>query len=433
MGQLATALKRLGFSDALVRRNPVFYGNASRVIRTFESQKEERSRRWIDDRLREMLVTARRTRYGQRAGGTLELQDWPILEKESVRERPDDFVLGPSLLNVGAATSGTSGTPLRLRRSLASLAYEQAVIDRCVERMGVSPTQCRGAVLRGDDLKPISDREPPFWRLANGGRRLLFSSNHLDATTVGDFVEALREYAPDVVFAYPTVLDSLCALMLEQDLHVEIPVTVCSSEVLTSATAVLAKRALGTRLLDYYGQAERVAFASGNPTEGYRFHPSYSVNELQWVEDDDEGAVYELIGTGLWNEAMPLIRYRTGDRVRLRCASDPLEVARGADTFLGVIGRNDDVLLGPAGARLTGIDHIPRGVPGVIRAQFVQESFESVRLLIIPAEDFSERSRRLLLEHAALKLPPTMKVRIELTKELVRNRSGKAPLVIRQF
>lgn len=437
MAQLVSKLKRFGLSDVFVRRNPVYYARAARVIRAFEAPPAERSSRWtdewIDTRLRKMLNVASRTRYGQRVGAPLTLADWPILEKDAIRERPDDFVAGPDLLSVGASTSGTSGTPLRLRRSLASVAYEQAVIDRCVERMSISPMQCRGAVLRGDDLKPMTDREPPFWRLANGGRRLLFSSNHLDAASVAAFVEALRDYAPDVLFAYPTVLDSLCALMLERNLRLNIPVTVCSSEVLTRTTAQLAAQALGTHLLDYYGQAERVGFASGNPIDGYRFHRCYSVNELEWVEDDAEGAVYELIGTGLWNEAMPLVRYRTGDRVRIRPGTDPREVARGTETFLGIIGRNDDVLMGPGGARLTGIDHIPRGVPGVIRAQFIQESLSSVRLLVIAAPDFSDHSRRLLLEHAALKLPPSMQLSIVLTNELVRNRSGKAPLVIRQL
>jgi phenylacetate-CoA ligase len=366
-------------------------------------------------------------------GGTERLADWPILEKTALRDRPGDFTVGSNLLSIAAATSGTSGTPLRLRRSFASVAHEQATIDRCLERMNVSPTRCRAAVLRGDDIKPIADRSPPFWRIANGGTRLLFSSNHLDSSTAPQFVDALRDYAPDVLFAYPTVLDSLCALMSQKGLRLGIPVTVCSSEVLGRATAELALETLSTRILDYYGQAERVAFASGSPAEGYRFDPSYSVNELVSVDGDEEDDVYELIGTNLWNEAMPLVRYRTGDRVRLPRGADPEAVARGEARFLEVIGRSDDILIGPNGARLTGIDHIPRGVPGVIRAQFIQESAQSVRLLVIPARDFSERSRRMLLEHAALKLPPSMIVHIEVTNELERNRTGKAPLVIRRI
>lgn len=431
MLNLASRLKRFRWSDALIRRNPVFYRNAIRLLHDFETRADALNRRWVEERLAAALRAAGGTPYGRQLAAVEQLAAWPVLEKELVRARPDDFISRPSRFTISASTSGTSGTPLHLRRSLASVAYEQAVIDHCIVRRGADPARCRAAVLRGDDIKLPGDRAPPYWRVANGGRRLLFSSNHLDSTTVGHFVAALREYAPDAIFAYPTVLDSLCTLMLERGERLEVPLTVCSSEVLTRATTELAFRALGTRVLDYYGQAERVAFASGNPVEGYRFLPSYSVNELHFVESDDSGVVYELIGTGLWNDAMPLIRYRTGDRVRLAHGTDAQAVARGEQDFLGIIGRSDDVLLGPSGARLTGIDHIPRGVPGVVRAQFIQHSPVSVRLLIIPAQDFDDRSRRMLLEHAALKLPPEMHVTIETTRELMRNRAGKAPLVMR--
>ncbi len=428
---VATALKRFGLSDRLVRRTPLYYGTATRLLRTFDTREEPGNHRWIEERLENMLAAARRTPYGRAIGAPGALTEWPILEKESVRLDPAKFLQGTARFSTAASTSGTTGTPLQLRRSLASVAYEQAVIDRCVSSVGVDPTRCRAAVLRGDDIKSTADRAPPYWRLANGGQRLLFSSNHLNADTVGHFVGALREYAPEVIFAYPTVLDSLCALMADRGDRLEVPVAVCSSEMMTRATAERAAAVLGTRVLDYYGQAERVAFASGNPLEGYRFLPSYSVNELLPKSADAEGSVHEIIGTGLWNEAMPLVRYRTGDYVRLAPGADAQAVARGAQTFLGIIGREDEVLAGPAGARLTGIDHIPRGVPGVIRAQFIQESLQHVRLLVITDSQFDEHARRLLLEHAALKLPPGMQVSIEPTNELIRNRSGKAPLVIR--
>jgi len=427
---LATAVKRFGLADVLVRRNPMLYARATRSIRELEN---EDRRGWIEERLARTLRAAGRTAYGRSVGAPSVLSQWPILEKQQIRERPGDFINGSALLTIGASTSGTSGTPLQLRRSLASVAYEQAVIDRCLEGVGVDPARCRGAVLRGDDIKSPADREPPFWRLANGGRRLLFSSNHLDRGTLYDFVGALRNYAPDVLFAYPTVLDALCALMAERGERLSIPVTVCSSETLSRATCDAAAATLGTRILDYYGQAERVAFASGNPIQGYRFHPGYSVNELHLLEEDADGAVYELIATGLSNERMPLVRYRTGDKIRLAKGADPQAVARGDALFPGIIGRSDDVLISPSGARLTGIDHIPRGVHGVIRAQFIQESPTQVRLLVIPADNFDARSRRLLLDHAAMKLPPEMQVSIEPTTQLVRSASGKAPLVVRRF
>jgi phenylacetate-CoA ligase len=429
--QLASRVKFLRLGDRLVRRNPLLYWRARRVLDAFDSQDDHSQERWRAQRLRDTLQAARRTAYGRSLGAPRALADWPVLEKEAVRAGPARFHCGSGWLTVSAATSGTTGMPLQLRRSLASVAYEQAVIDRFVEQnAGLSLPRCRAAVLRGDDIKPIADREPPFWRLTNGGHRLVFSANHLDETTLPQYLDALRSYAPDILFAYPSVLESLCSLMLVRGDRIRIGTTECASEALTPATGEIARHVLGTRVLAHYGQAERVAWAQGTPDEGYRFVPTYSINELRFVERADDADIYELIGTGLWNDSMPFVRYRTGDHVRLRKDSDPQAVASGREPFLGVIGRSGDYLIGPAGARLVGIDHIPRGVPNVIRAQFIQESAEAVTMLVVPAPGFGEEQRRLLLEQAARKLPPSMRVRIETTSRLLRNASGKTPLVV---
>lgn len=437
------SFKRLGFADRFVRRNSLLYDRIERQLEKFERLAPEERQRWRRLRLERMLRAARRTAYGRALGfhGSLggpcrPLQQWPLLDKETVRDRRGDFLTSSAAFAVSASTSGTSGIPLRLKRSVPSVIYEQVMFDRLLARAGVDPLRCRAAVLRGDDVKDPADREPPYCKLANEGRRLIFSSNHLDRGTVGHFVEQIREYRPDLLLAYPTVLESLCVLMLERGLEVAVPLTVCASEVLTRHTAELARSALRTRVLGHYGQAERVGWAAGDPATGYRFDPTYSINELLPTEgepDDPDAEVYELIGTGLWNRAMPLVRYRTGDRIRVRRGSDLIAVAEGRETFLDVIGRCGDFLVSPTGARLMGIDHIPRGVPHVVRTQFIQESPERVRLLVVPAAGFGEEPLQLLRAHAALKLPPSMTLSIETTDRLERNGSGKAPLVIRRF
>lgn len=432
MAHLIARLKRFDFSDRLLRRNPLYYPRARRELETFERLGTEARRQWQHQKLRALLEAASRSEYARRLGSPRYLGDWPILEKEAVREHPESFLTGEGWITAPASTSGTTGTPLLLRRSLPSVALEQAVIDGLVARAGVDPSRCRGAVLRGDDVKSPADRSPPFWQLANGGRRLIFSSNHLDTETLAAFVTALRDYAPQVLFAYPTVLESLCTLMLERGFTLSIPVTVCGSEVLTRETCALARHALATRVVSYYGQAERVAWADGDPDGGYRFLPSYGVVELRFVESDSEGDIYDVIGTGLWNHAMPLVRYFTGDRIRVRRGTSTPAVEEGAESFLDILGRSGDYILAPSGARLLGIDHIPRDVPHILRAQFIQELADSVTLLIVPAPGFNDECRQRLLEHARLKLPPSMRLRIETTNRLVRNRAGKAPLVVRQ-
>lgn len=433
MTALIASLKHLRLSDRLIRRNALWYAAPRRLLAEFEQLDLAARRRWREQRLQRILAAAGRTAYGRSVCAPGYLGDWPVLEKETLRERPDAFLARPAWLAIAANTSGTTGMPLSLRRSLANVAYEQAVLDHLIASAGVCPQECRAAVLRGDDIKSPADRKPPFWRQVSGGRRLVFSSNHLDGDTVGDFVEALRRFQPDVLFAYPSVLDSLCSLMLERGLTLRVKLTACGSEVLTKATTEMARTALATRVIGYYGQAERVAWAYGDPDRGFRFLPSYSVNELRFIESEGELDTYEIVGTGLWNTAMPLVRYATGDRIRVRKGTNPGAVADGRERFVEILGRSGDYILSPSGARLLGIDHIPRNVPHVVRTQFIQESDHSVRLLVIPAPGFDETSRKLLLKHASLKLPPSMSIRIETTNQLLRNRTGKAPLVVRSF
>ena len=76
----------------------------------------------------------------------------------------------------------------------------------------------------------------------------------------------------------------------------------------------LARDTLGCELLDYYGQAERVAFAYATEPREYRFLPGYAHVEFQPdAREERRHVLYEIVGTTLWNHAMPLLRYRTGD------------------------------------------------------------------------------------------------------------------------
>jgi phenylacetate-CoA ligase len=432
VGGIVAQAKKLRAGDVLVRRSPVWYGVATRLFDRLERAPLDERRAWTDDRLRAVLAGASRTEYGRRVSAATSVGDWPILEKDSVRVAPGAFVRGSTWIAAPGATSGTSGKPLDVWRSFRSVAVEQAAVDAIVARLGVRLRASKVAVLRGDDIKDPGDSAAPFWVPAAGGRRLVFSSNHLSAETVPAFAAALTEFEPDVLHAYPTILGSLCSLLRSSGARVSIPVCLCSSELLSDELWQLAADVLGSRLVDCYGLAERVSFAYAFQAGTYRFLAGYSYNELIPCGSDGDTDVYELVATGLWNLKMPLVRYRTGDLVRLRAGSDPIAVAYGAEPFLGVVGRMDDYLVAPDGARLMGIDHIPRGIRNVEQMQVIQERRDAVRVLVVPADLSAGVDRRAIRANAARKLPPTMSVSVEVASELERSPSGKIPFVVRR-
>ena len=74
----------------------------------------------------------------------------------------------------------------------------------------------------------------------------------------------------------------------------------------------LIRTTLAAQVLNYYGQAERVAMAYRWNEDKWAFVPAYGKVELHGKDD-----IYEIIATGFWNTRMPLIRYLTNDLVRI--------------------------------------------------------------------------------------------------------------------
>jgi phenylacetate-CoA ligase len=143
--------------------------------------------------------------------------------------------------------------------------------------------------------------------------------------------------------------------------------------------------------------------------------------------------LYEIIGTTFWNNIMPLVRYRTGDLIRLPADWGPRELqelALGLRSFRGILGREQEVLACPSGIRLTGLESIPNDVEHVLRIQVVQESFDSARIRVLPAPGFCERDAAHLLENARAKVPPEMHIEVEVAQYLERTPRGKTPLIV---
>jgi len=106
------------------------------------------------------------------------------------------------------------------------------------------------------------------------------------------------------------------------------------------------------------------------------------------------------------------------------------EVALGVRAFGGVLGRSGEFLLTPEGMRITGINHFPREVENVHRIQVIQERLDEVRLLVLADAGYGPRDSQQLLRNVRAKLPPSMRVVLEVSERLEQTQAGKTPFVI---
>lgn len=433
MQALVKKLKLLQVGDTAVRRNPLFYADAQRELERLERGGFNERRKWTHARLGEVLWPASRTGYGLGVRGGRDIASWPLLTKDQVRAVPKAFAVGSRLFTIKANTGGTSGAPLELVRSLPSVVFEQVCIDRMMQKVGVDARSARCAVLRTESIKDPNDFKPPYWIYAGGGNRLVLSSTHLNAATIDHYARAIDEFAPECLLGYPTSLEALCLLLQRARRRVHIPAVLCSSEVLHPRVWLAAQQTLGCKLLDYYGQAERVAFAYATAQGEYRFLPGYAHVEFVPAGVEEEFRLYEIVGTPLWNRSMALIRYRTGDLIRVPAAwgeNELQELALGLRTFTGVLGRDSDILITPEGVKVTGISHFQRDVANIVRIQVIQESANKVVIQVLPMEEYGERDHDRLMHNAREKLPRSMHIEIRSVTALERTARGKTPFVI---
>jgi phenylacetate-CoA ligase len=226
-------------------------------------------------------------------------------------------------------------------------------------------------------------------------------------------------------------------MLSEQGRRLHIPAVLTSSEVLNPVAWDLARDVLGCRVVDYYGQAERIAFAHASEPRNSRFLPGYSFIEFLPYEtkllNGSAERLYEIVGTSFWNNLMPLVRYRTGDLIRLPASwgeRELEELAVGMRPFPGILGRQQEILACPTGVRVTGLDSIPETVEHVLRVQVVQEALDSACIRVVPAPGFSDADAEHLLRNARACVPEGVKLRVELANWVERTARGKAPLVV---
>jgi len=431
-------MKKHVLGQTLIRRNPYYYDRSSMVLERGAAWEYERRRTWVAQQIGRTLQLAKRTEYGRSVRGGDTLASWPLLDKECLRHGLKSFTTGYKWLSAPATTGGTSGVPLKVLRSLEAIVFEQATIDRVIQSVGADARTVRTAVLRGDNPRDIEVSPNPDCEIISDGRIMTMSANAVTHTSVEHIANTLEEFGPQLLCAYPSALETLVRYLRDNGRKLSIPAVVTSSEVFRPEAWALVEQMLGCRLADYYGQAERIAFASANAAGEYRFQHGYSCVEFipydgQAVARDGRYRLYEIVGTSYWNGLLPIVRYRTGDLVRLPASWDAREleeVSLGLRTFPGILGREQELLVCPQAIRITGIGCVPHDIDNVLRFQVVQEDLDEARILVLAGERFSSADAELLLANARTRIPPEVRVTVEIATRLERTPRGKTPLIV---
>lgn len=244
--------------------------------------------------------------------------------------------------------------------------------------------------------------------------------------------EQLLRFRPTAVYGLPSALLETGRALAAAGRRLPLRVVFTSGELLQPGTRQALADALAAPVLDIYGSSETKEIAWECPSGGR--HVNADVLHVEVLGPDgqelpagDEG---EIVVSVLPNRAMPLLRYRTGDRGYLR----PDRCRCGCSLpLLGVLsGRETDTLDLGTGRRIspylltTAIEE----VAGVLQYQVSQTERSRLRVRAVPAA----AADRAHLDHgirAALRrsLAPALDVDVEFVEQLPRAARAKVRVV----
>lgn len=359
----------------------------------------------------------------------------PIMEKDPIRRDPwrfvrDDYHRKRLILH---KTSGTTGKALHVYWSREALPWWWALHEMRVRRWaGVSRAQPR-AMIGGRPIIRGETTAPPFWRFNRHWRQLYMSSYHISPATASHYVRAIRDYGSRWVTGYGSAIALLGEHLLEHPAELDIKAVLTSGDTVSPRQRQAIEEGFRCRMFDYYGSAEGCGVIAECERGSLHVQPEAGILEILDAEGNPcpPGVEGEFICTGLGNDAMPLVRYRTGDygcwSKRPRCAC-----GRQSPIVGYIAGRTDDYLLLPDGRRVGRLSTAMKQAPSVKQAQLAQDAFDHAWLLVVPDADYRDDDGRTLRDDVLSRIGEgSIRIDVRPVSEIPPTSTGKHVLVRR--
>jgi len=272
----------------------------------------------------------------------------PFTTKEDLRDQYPDGLFAVDHADVRRihASSGTTGKPKIVAYTDYDLGVWAEAMARSLYAAGVRP---------GDTVQNAYG-----YGLFTGGLGFHDGIEELGGMVIptgggntARQIDMLQDLESDALACTPSYCLYLAEAAEERDLDPrDFPVSnvIIGAEPFTDAMRTEIERSLDVTAIDIYGLSEivgpGVSVECAHAQEGLHvwedlFYPEVIDPETgEVLEDGQEG---ELVLTTLTKEALPVLRYRTGDITRLY--RDPCECGRTAVRMDNVTGRTDDLII----------------------------------------------------------------------------------------
>lgn len=354
--------------------------------------------------------------------GVRDLNKIPIITKEDIRNNFPDNILSQKIDLKRCwiwNTSGSTGIPLKIAFDEKTDDFTNAIILRSYIGNGLHFFD-RWCVV---GFPEYEEHQNNFF---NMNRKIpYFHPEYISVfSSIEEKINLLKKYNPRVLDCCTTDLLLIAKYIKEKDVHgINPEVITCNGEFLEDYTRKYIDDVFGKRVSDVYGCFELRRTAWECPChEGY--HIDIDSIVMQFIKDGEEVAAGEegkIVYTGLYNYAMPIIRYDIGD---WGIPSEGLcSCGRGLPLMKLVEGKLMDFLVTINGELVS--PHIAKRIlthlPGIELFKVIQSPKKSIKILIVKNSFYKDEYNIKIRDKFKELLGSKVKVDLEFVDEIKRD------------
>ncbi len=348
----------------------------------------------------------------------------PYLDKEILRIKPDEFVsdVYPKNKVIIEKTSGSTGTPLRLHIDEISRSRKYAAFARAYFWSGYKPGALR-FVLKGFSE---SKKEPYGYDLLRN--MIYLNSSKMTKDNCLSVLALLRNKKINIFEGYARSFIDFYNIVGEHNMDIKPPKGIlCYGETITSEMRVFVETKYKTRLFDFYSHAENSVMICQRPDNKKYLMEDYFYPEIINGTGSISSSGYgELVGTSFYNYAMPLIRYKTRDNIKLNLDN----ISSPNREVLGIEGRMDDFILLPDGRKIYFAKGAIYYAVGVVAAQYIQNDKRNLMIKLIVDDRFRIENISEIEKGLVKRIGNELTIDFQIVDHLEKKKSGKTPFII---
>lgn len=359
--------------------------------------------------------------------GIEDMQMIPLLDKDTLRMRQNEFI-ADTVHELDAQiekTSGSTGTPLTLMIDQHSRANKYAAYARAFRWAGYRPGSLR-FVIKG--LSESKSKPYGYDPLRN---MIYLNSSRITRENCLAAAKLAAKHKPTVFEGYARCfIDFYNHTCNNYKIASPRGIFVYGESVPPSIRGFV-QSSYGAHLFDFYSHAENAVMICEMPDNKRYLMEDFFFPEL--IDENGETArdgYGELVGTSFYNYAMPLIRYKTRDLVRLTSVQDKDSAFRQVDL---IEGRMDDCILLPDGRKIYFAEGAIGYAQGVIAAQYIQDEPDHLTINLVVDDSFTTDQYPMIEKGLVKRIGNSLKLTFRIVNELEKKRSGKTPFIINKI